>query len=401
MKQIDELWQERVQAYIKELRRYLKYMFNDHLLFVFIFGGGAAIYYYSQWVQTLSSSFPIGIVMGVILGIFLAASPIQTLLKEADIVFLLALETKLDRYFKKGIRMSFIIQAYLILLVLAALMPMYVKVTNNGFNSFFWLLAIMLALKFWNLNLHWHMLKLNDPNALIMDQIIRFAINAVLVYFIVEQASYWLIGATLLVLIAFTMYFKDAVKNKLLKWSLLIQKEQTRMQMFYRSANMFTDVPHLKGEVKRRRWLDFMFSGIPYGSGETYRFLYSRTLVRTSEYSGLIVRLTLIAAVLTYLSDNLYVSIGICVLFLYLTGFQLLPLIRHHELKIWTNLYPIPKGQNKQALLGLILTILFIQAVLFAIVALISGSVKDGAIIGGLGVLVAFAFANLYAPKRI
>lgn len=40
MRQIENLWQERMQAYTKELRRYFKYMFNDHLLFVLIFGGG-------------------------------------------------------------------------------------------------------------------------------------------------------------------------------------------------------------------------------------------------------------------------------------------------------------------------------------------------------------------------
>ena len=38
-----------------------------------------------------------------------------------------------------------------------------------------------------------------------------------------------------------------------------IALEQNRMMRFYRFANYFTDVPHLKGSVSRRGWLGFLF----------------------------------------------------------------------------------------------------------------------------------------------
>ena len=37
-----------------------------------------------------------------------------------------------------------------------------------------------------------------------------------------------------------------------------ISLEQNRMMRFYRFANYFTDVPHLKGSVSRRGWLGFV-----------------------------------------------------------------------------------------------------------------------------------------------
>ena len=46
MKQIENLWKERVQLHTVELRKYLKYIFNDHLLFVAIFALGAGAFYY-------------------------------------------------------------------------------------------------------------------------------------------------------------------------------------------------------------------------------------------------------------------------------------------------------------------------------------------------------------------
>lgn len=401
MKPIADLWRERFQSYIKELRRYFKYMFNDHLLFVLIFGGGAAIYYYSEWVKTLSADFPVGIIMGITLGILLTISPISTLLKEPDLVFLLPLETKLGSYFKKAISLSFISQAYLLLLVLAAFMPMYVRVSGNGFHLFFFFLLCALGLKVWNLLIHWMMLKRTDPYALIYDWIIRFIFNALLFYFITVSASFWFIGAVLLIMAAFTIYSWQAEKKKTIHWQLLVEKEQRRMQMFYHAANLFTDVPHLRGRVKRRRWLDPLFATIPYGSEYTYRFLYARTILRTSEFSGLILRLTLISAVLLIFMDNLYFSVAISLLFIYLTGFQLLPMLRKYEMKIWPSLYPIAATQKRSAFLNMLLQILFFQAVLLGISAWIGGGSRQGFLIGGVAIIFAVLFAKIYAPTRI
>ncbi|CAM4061554.1 ABC transporter permease [Lederbergia lenta] len=401
MKQINELWPERLQAYIKELRRYFKYMFNDHLLFVLIFGGGAAIYYYSEWVKTLDSGFPVGLIMAIVLAILLAISPIQTLLREADIVFLLPLETKMGSYFKNGMKLSFITQAYVLLLVLAAFMPMYAQVTGDGFKVFFYLLAIVLLLKIWNLMLHWMILKANDKQSLFFDWIIRFSLSALLLYFIFEKASFWFVGATTLILLLVTLYFRNALKNKPLKWELLIEKEQNRMQNFYRAANMFTDVPHLKGRVKRRRWLDPLFSTIPFSSDQTYRFLLSRTIVRTSEFSGLILRLTLIPVVLILFNGNVYFSVAISLLFIYLTGFQLIPLMRRHELKIWTSLYPIRSDQKKIAFLNLLMKILIVQAIVFSLSTAIGGNLKQAAINAVVSCLFAILFTKMYVPGRL
>ncbi|MBS4218118.1 ABC transporter permease [Bacillus sp. FJAT-49711] len=401
MKHIEELWRERFQAYMKELRRYLKYMFNDHLLFVLIFGGGAAIYYYSGWVKTLTSEFPVGIVIGFILGLVLTVSPISTFLRQADLVFLLPLETKLASYFKKGLGVSFIGQAYIILLILAACMPMYVQVTGSSFSMFFYMLLLAFGLKIWNLIIHWQMLKIRDSYVHVYDWIIRFIFNALLFYFFIEKASFWFFGVVLLIMAVFTIYVKEASKNKTIKWEVLIEKEEGRMQAFYHAANMFTDVPHLRGKVKRRKWLDPLFSLIPYGSEQTYLFLFARTILRTSEFSGLIVRLTLISILIIVFSGNLYLSIAISLLFLYLTGFQLFPILRKHELKIWTSLYPIKPSQKRIAFLRLLLQVLLVQAVMFGLFAFISTGLRNGMIVLLVSIAFSLLFAKIYAPGRI
>lgn len=401
MKQINELWPERFQDFIKEMQRYFKYMFNDHMKFVLIFGGGAAIYYYSQWVKGITPDFPVSLVMSIVLAFCLTISPIITLLKEPDIVFLIPLEEELAGFLNKGMRLSFVIQAYVLLLALAALMPLYFKSTGAGLSAFIYLFIVLLVLKFWNLTLRWDAFKTNDRRTLAVDQMLRFMLNAAILYFIITDASWWFIFAVILIATAYTLYMRNLIKNKTLKWELLIEKEQARMQMFYRTANMFTDVPHLKSKVWRRKWLDPLFRYISFEDKNTFKFLYSRTLVRTSEYSGLIIRLTLIACVILYVIDNPYVAAGVALLFLYLTGFQLLPIYRLHEMKVWVHLYPVPAAYKKEDFFGLLTQVLMLQGVLFGLFTLGGGNIVSAGLVLLLSIVFAFVFGKKYAPSRM
>lgn len=401
MKKIDNLWKERLQLYSIEMRKYLKYIFNDHLLFVAIFALSGGAYYYSGWVKTLDHHFPIGWVMGLILGLVLTISPIYTLLKNADKVFLLPLETKLHSYFRKAITLSFIIQAYILLMVLAVLMPMYVHATGSSFRSFFFYLIIMWILKYWNLFMHWDVLKFRDPQVEISDWIIRFALNTIFVFLLVEKAAIWYIGVLILLYIGVYLYFHRLAKGKTIKWDLLIEKEEKRLTGFYRFANLFTDVPKLKGQVKRRKWLDPILNRVKYGQQNTYRYLFARTFVRTNEYFGLFVRLTIIGGLILLFSDQRYLMIGVAIVFLYLTGFQLIPMVRYHELKIWLNLYPVSGDLKRNSFLKVITIVLMLQAVIFGILSLISGSWVNGVLVLLIGIVFVLILVKVYIPSRI
>lgn len=401
MKKIDNLWKERLQLYTIEMRKYLKYIFNDHLLFVAIFALSGGAYYYSRWVKTLDHHFPIGWVMGLILGLVITISPIYTLLKNADKVFLLPLETKLQSYFRKAIKLSFVIQSYILLMVLAVLMPMYVHSTGGSFRSFFFYLIIMRILKYWNLFMHWDVLKFRDPQVEIFDWIIRFALNTIFVFLLVEKAPFWYVGVLIVLYIGVYLYFHRLAKEKTIKWDLLIEKEEKRLTGFYRFANLFTDVPKLKGQVKRRKWLDPILNRVKYGQQNTYRYLFARTFVRTSEYFGLFVRLTIIGGLILLFSDQRYLMIGVALVFLYLTGFQLIPMVRYHELKIWLHLYPVSMELKKSSFLKVITTVLMLQALIFGILALISSSWVNGVLVLLIGIVFVLLLVKIYIPSRL
>ncbi|WP_100330533.1 ABC transporter permease [Bacillus xiapuensis] len=401
MKNIEQLWKNRTEAYFAELRKYLRYMLNDHLLFVLVFALGAGLYYYSGWVKTLDHTFPAPLIMAATLGALLAWSPVNTLLMRADTVFLLPLEEKMGTYFQKAIRSSFFSQMYWLVAGLAFFMPMYTQVRGGAASSFLLWLAVLLLLKRWNLQLRWYVLKQQEKESHLVDLAIRFILNALLLYFLFSDVSFVFVLVVAAVLAGYGLYFRAASQRLALKWETLVHLEEKRMAAFYRLANLFTDVPHLKGTVKRRQWLDPLLGRLPFSQSSAFNYLFRRAFIRMNEYFGLFMRLTVIAALLIDFSDQELLQLIVALLFIYLTGFQLLPLIRRHDLKVWLSLYPLPASEKRKALLSLLFRLLGLQAVVFGAAAGISQSVAQGGIVLGASLCWVFLFVKVYAPSRL
>jgi ABC-2 type transport system permease protein len=153
---IKNLWKQRFVQNSNETRKYLRYMLNDHLLFVLLFALGGAAYYYKNWVTSLPDDFPYIFILAIVLSLVLTHSPIRTFLKEADIAFLLQIELKLADYFKRSIMYSSMMQTYWIIIAFVGLLPIYSRFTHNGFSTILLSLILFVTIKFWNLKLKWN-----------------------------------------------------------------------------------------------------------------------------------------------------------------------------------------------------------------------------------------------------
>jgi ABC-2 type transport system permease protein len=397
----EKLWKERAARISKELSRYLRYIFNGHLVIVFLFLLGTAAYYYQEWIKTLTSDFPAALLMAVVIGIFLTYSPIYTFLMEADRIFLLPLEDKLSGYFKRSMIVSFVVQAYFFILVLAVFMPMYVQVNKAEFQTFFYFLMMLLIVKCWNLALRWHIQYYVEKNVHFIDSCIRYCINAVFLYLLFSNANILFLVLIFAVMVILYVYFRSQTKNKGLKWEYLIDLEERRMTSFYRIANLFTDVPKLKDRVKRRKWLDWLVNRVAFDHSRTYTHLYVRTFFRAGDYFGLFIRLTLIGAVGLYLISFGFGQVLLVLMLLYLTGFQLLPLWNHHQNKLLVSLYPVKDEFKMKSFNKLLLMILMIQSVVFSFILLLKGewTVASAALVAGSSFTYYFVF--IYSKKRL
>ena len=395
------LWKERLSRTSKELSRYLRYIFNGHLVIVFIFLLGTAAYYYQEWLKTLPETFPAAAIMAVLMSLLLTYSPIYTFMSEADRIFLLPLETKLDGYFKKSIWISFFVQMYLLIIGLAVLMPLYAVMNEGDFKSFFPFLVVILLSKGMNLFIRWYVQLYREVTVHRVDSAIRFFVNCVLLFLLFSNANAYLVIVPMILLVGLIVYYRNQTRNKGIKWEFLIEQDERRMTAFYRLANMFTDVPKLKNKVKRRQWLDTLLAGISYHHDQTYSYLLGRTFLRSGDYLGLLVRLSVIGGVAIYYLTYGIGQIVLVVLFLYLTGFQLLPLWKHHQNHSMLELYPVSQRIKEVSFLRILRNILALQALLLSVVILIKGDPLAAVISLLAGIAFSIYFVYFYSKRRL
>jgi ABC-2 type transport system permease protein len=396
-----KLWKDRANGRMKDLGRYLKYIFNGHLMVVLLFLIGTAAFYYQLWVENLSTGFPAEILIAVVVGLFLTSSPVNNFLVEADQVFLLPLEDKLKGYFLRSGIASFVLQGYILLMVLAILMPVYAHVSRNGFRSFLPFLLVLFVVKLWNLLTSWRIQYFVELSVHRWDMLVRYLINASFTFLLFKEANFLFFLVIVLVMTLYYRSFYVRTRKMGLKWDILIDQEDKRMTSFYRLANMFTDVPKLKDPVKRRKWLDLFLQGISFSHEKAYLYLFSRTFLRSSDYLGLFIRLTVIGSLAIYFISFGWGQIIVSILFLYLTGFQLLPLWNHHQNKLWVDIYPVAQKYKTDAFHFLLMMILTIQTVIFALFIFIKGDLVIALLALITGLVFSYVFVYLYSKNRL
>lgn len=395
-------FKERFSAHLKETSRYLRYIFNGHIAIAMLFFISALAVYYQKWLQEIPDDFPAAWVISIVFGLIASYSPVRTLLKEPDLVFLIPAEQKMKAYFRNAIAYSFTIQLYLVFLAAAALGPLYTTVFANRAGVVYLItIALLLVFKFANLIANWWMLKVRERDSRLIDTVVRTVLNIAVFYFFISGSMLLTGITTLLFAIVFLYDYQIASKRSGLLWDLLVEKDQSRMQAFYRLANMFADVPHLKSRVKKRHWLVRIVSQVPFTRTATYDYLYRITLIRSGDYLGIYMRLVVIGGVLIYVIPPLWLKIIFALLFLYLSSFQMMTLYQHHRTILWLDLYPVSLQIRQQSLLKLLLQLSIVQVILFTAVFIVMGIYIGAMITFAGGIIFSWLFVDGYVKRKL
>lgn len=397
-----DFFKKRFAAHLKETSRYLRYIFNGHIAFAMLFFVSALAYYYQQWLTELPENFPTAIIIGVVFGLLVSYSPVRTLLKEPDLVFLITAENKMGPYFRNGIVYSFIIQLYLILLAGAMFGPLYFATyPERAGNVYLLTLVVVLVFKGWNLMANWWMLKVREPGIRYVDLLVRTLLNIAVFYFLIQGEMVLAGITTLLFTLVFLYDLYVSRKQAGIVWDLLVEKDRSRMQSFYRLANMFTDVPHLRNQVKSRHWLVSLVSKVPFANKHTFDYLYRITFVRSGDYLGMYIRLIVIGGLFIYYVPNIWMKLIFALLFLYLSSFQMMTLYHHHRTIMWLDLYPVDLEIRQKSLVKLLFQLTFIQTVIFALLFLWMGEFVGVLAVLVVGTIFNYLFINGYVKKKM
>lgn len=398
----NQFFKQRFSQHLKETSRYLKYIFNGHIAFAMLFFIAAAAYYYQQWLTRMPENFPTDWIIGIVFGLLVSYSPVRTLLKEPDLVFLIAAEYKLGAYFRNALIYSFVIQLYLILLAAAAFGPLYfASFSERSGSEYLITIVVVLIFKVWNLLANWWMLKVRDLATRRTDILLRVLLNCAVFYLLIHGNILFAAIATVVFIILFLYDYSISKKQAGLVWDVLLEKDQNRMQFFYRIANMFTDVPHLKNRVKKRQWLVNLVNRVPFRQKSTFDYLYRITFIRSGDYLGMFVRLLVIGGLLIYFIPNGWVKIVFALLFLYLSSFQMMTLYQHHRTVIWLDIYPVSIQLRRDAVLTWLYKLTFIQTIIFAVLFVLIGDYLGAVITLIGGALFNYLFITGYVRKKL
>ncbi|WP_156854637.1 ABC transporter permease [Oceanobacillus sp. AG] len=396
-------YKKRLASHMKELGRYTRYIFNGHIAFALFFFIAAVAYYYQAWLQQLPENFPTAAIIGIAFGLVVSYSPVRTLLQEPDLVFLIPAEEKMKPYFRNSIIYSFVIQLYLILLVAAALGPLYTaSFPEREGNPYLLTIIILLIFKVANLLANWWMYRIRDRNHRRLEIFVRMVMNVLVFYFMIAGE---MLGACIVTILFAALFLYDyvlAAKQAGVVWDLLLEKDQNSMQTFYRIANMFSDVPHIKTRVRKRQWLvSLVTRNIPFEKRHTFDYLYRITFVRSGDYVGMYVRLIIIGGLFIYLIPNIWVKLLFVILFLYMSSFQMMTLYQHHRTIMWLDIYPIEKTDRQQSLVKLIFQLTILQTVLFACIFIIMQEYAGFLFAMIVGVSFTYLFVNGYVKRKL
>lgn len=312
MNSLREIWGNRFIHYMNELQKYMRFVFTGHLAIVLLFTIGAGGYAYSEWLKEVPSGFPSAIIAAAVLGAVLSMGSPVTLLKPADIVFFLPMENKLEEYLRRSLRYSLFSQLPIPYILFIVLLPLLAATDVTGKPQFILTAIVIFLVKWLYVETEYHYRRANEGEGIWKDRFVRFVLAALLIYVMLAGSPYFIPLVGVLMAVYYLFWKKRSAANPF-PYEHFITLEQNRMMRFYRFANYFTDVPHLKGSVSRRGWLGFLMRPARFGQTSPQRYLLRRTLMRTDDIFWLWVRLTalsVLGVVLIPFPIVVYIFIG-------------------------------------------------------------------------------------------
>lgn len=399
---IETLFKQRISQHQKRTLKYMKVVFNDHFVLALLILLGAGGLAYSNYIETVQEG---AILPQLFLLLFLTMTltfgNIGTLLQPADLVFLLPKEQSLTHVLIKTMYRSLFISVIPIGMVSASAMPLFVALGRITFREWPLFFIALLSLKWVYLVLQLYSFGEKDAVKRNKIQVVTFILLFIAVSFVVFTSS--VVGSLFAFFLAGSQWFIMKyiwLYERRWQWEHMIAVEENRLQKIYRFINLFTDVPMIGTHTKRLAFLDGWIKKRSKQYKEPHYYYFLRVFYRNTTYSGLVVRLTFVGAVVLFFSQYLFLSLIISLLFLYLIGFQLLPLGKVSENQLQFRFYPTQTRGRVDALKRLLIEVLGIVSLLFSGVSAVYGWIYAGSVLITSG-LFSWIFCYVYLPKRL
>ncbi|WP_214817694.1 ABC transporter permease [Exiguobacterium sp. s131] len=362
----------RLGTWMEEVVKYSRYVANGGLLFTLYFTLIYGAFVYNSFLERIDGTFPGTWIAAAVLLIMPLGHRPRTFVQEADQVFLLP-ELGDIRSYMVGVRLFNLVFAALRgLLVLLVLLPLLVR--TESYSSIE-VLSVVVT-----------MVMLSAAGRLAKVEGVREW--TILPFALVSGACLlmdWTAWAWVPAFMPFVfLHVKRNERIPLLHW--LVLEEKSRAQ-FERVISWFVDLPTLKEEVRERRVLTRLLENRVLRRVDASRYVYGLRILRSNDSLDLILRLTVVALIVMWMSGGWYVGL-VTPLFVGLTALQLVPLFKRLEAISIVSWLPITRDERIAGYSWWAMRLLVIQSVVLVIASVAFGATWDAAVGLVLSVMV-------------
>ena len=368
----------RLGTWMEEVVKYSRYVANGGLLFTLYFTLIYGAFVYNNFLERIDGTFPGTWIAAVVLLLMPLGHRPRTFIQEADQVFLLP-ELGDIRSYMVGVRLFNLVFAALRgLLVLLVLLPLLVR--TESYSSIE-VLSVVVT-----------MVMLSAAGRLAKVEGVREW--TILPFALVSGACLlmdWTAWAWVPAFMPFVfLHVKRNERIPLLHW--LVLEEKSRAQ-FERVISWFVDLPTLKEEVRERRVLTRLLENRVLRRVDASRYVYGLRILRSNDSLDLILRLTVVALIVMWMSGGWYVGL-VTPLFVGLTALQLVPLFKRLEAVSIVSWLPITRDERIAGYSWWAMRLLVIQSVVLVIASVAFGATWDAAVGLVLSVMVTRYYLN-------
>ncbi|AJS57446.1 ABC transporter permease [Paenibacillus sp. IHBB 10380] len=389
---------ERRSHFWGEIIPYLGYVMQSGVAVLFMFVLITFSAWYTSLVQHIPEGLPIRWIMLVLLVPLTVQSSFRTYLQSPDVVFLLPQESKMNQYLSGSWFSGVVYKLVGLLLVFLIAWPLYVR-SDAEPKPFWTFLMLLVILKIISSYGGWKELSMVSNRAAMGYRLLRWGVMILAIAsWLWEPTGKSLVYIGLLC-ITYIVAGKFPVKH-LVAWERLIEKEKTQIGRVMSVLGWFVNVPERQQRVYSRRLLSSLGSGIPWKSNYAYRYLITKSFIR-SDILGIIIRGGLLGLLLIWSTRGSLLASGIYLFFLFIIGMQLSSLKRYHSESFWLNIYPVQPNSRQENVTVFVFRVITIIACILWLPLLGTGLSQIGLLVGTLvaGLLMSVLFRILLSRK--
>lgn len=355
---LDALWQQRARAFRLEIFPYLRFMVQSGfpgfvVLMIILFMIG-----YGTLLREPPAGFPILLVGVLLLTPLVSWSPMRTWLHPADVVFLMPREQEMPGYLRRSWLYN---GSFTVLLMLGGLLlfwPLYNRMVDHDY-ALPVIALVLIIVKLFNMHHAWRERRLAWPGARWVSRFVRWLLHAMMIAVLLDiDVS---MGIALLIITVTSLAYLLLLrmpKQHALPWERLIEEEQATRRRYYRFLGAFIDVPVLPQRAHRRGYLAWLANRVPYRESNTYRYLFSQTMIR-AEMGGILVRLTLLGGLVGYLTGagallEGWGAAAVYLLFVFIISVQARSVTMVHRYSVWRHIYPLPEKHHQASVVSVV-----------------------------------------------